>query len=206
MTPKGIALFLCSRTGIMAKPWADAGYRCVCVDIQHKGERHEGNITYVEGNVIDYLPPRSEYVFAFAFPPCTHLANSGNRWKADKGLDALIEALPLVKRCRDILQWTGAPWGLENPVGSLSTYWRKPDYTFHPWNFGDPESKKTCLWTGGGFVMPEFKLTERPADCRESVWRMPPSADRGDLRSVTPKGFAEAVFRANRPKLTEAAA
>lgn len=193
-----IVLSLCDRTGVMVQPWLDLGYECWCVDLQHPpGEHRDGNLVRVGADVTDWLPPRREYVVAFAFAPCTHLANSGNRWKADKGLDALIEALPIVKACRRICQWTDAPWMLENPVGSLSTYWRKPDYTFHPWHYGENEQKQTCLWVGGGFVMPEPWVREKPAGVKQSVWMMGPSEDRADLRSITPAGFARAVFAAN---------
>ena len=105
--------------------------------------------------------------------------------------------LDIVARCAAICEWSEAPWMLENPVGTLSTYWRKPDYTFQPWNFGDLESKRTCLWTGGGFVMPEFECAVRPEGVKESVWKCPPSDRRGDIRSETFPGFAAAVFRAN---------
>jgi hypothetical protein len=77
---------------------------------------------------------------------------------------------------------------------------------FQPWNFGDLESKKTCLWTGGGFVMPELEFVTKPEGVKESIWKMPPSAERGNLRSVTFPGFARAVFEANHRKVGAAAA
>ena len=132
-----------------SRPWAEAGFDCVCVDLQHEGMRTDGRITYVEADIKRYLPPRCDYQIVFAFPPCTDLANSGNRWKADKGLDALGDAINTVAACRRICEWSDAPYMLENPVGSLSTYWREPDYACHPWHFGKLEQKLTCLWTGG---------------------------------------------------------
>ncbi len=84
-----------------------------------------------------------------------------------------------------------------DPVGMLSSYWRKPDYTFQPWEYGDTYTKKTCLWTGGGFVMPEAWQRTKPAGTEATIHLMPPSADRGDKRSITPAGFARAVFEAN---------
>ena len=94
---------------------------------------------------------------------------------------------------------------IENPVGTLSTYWRDPDYLFDPCDYGDPYTKKTLLWTGGGFVMP---AVVRPGDMfAVPTWvepvegsRMhfvPPSNDHTNLRSATPPGFARAVFEAN---------
>lgn len=196
--PDPIFLSLCDRSTVMAQPWAEAGFECWCVDIQHpEGEHRDGNIIRVGADLHHWLPPRRDYIFCAAFPPCTHLAVSGARWFKDKGIGKLVEGLALVERCRLICEWTGAPWMLENPVGTISSYWRKPDHTFQPWNFGDDEQKKTCLWVGGGFVMPDFEVTECPADVRQSVWRMAPGDDRGDLRSVTFAGFARAVFEAN---------
>ncbi len=201
---KGLVLSLCDRTGVMVQPWLLAGYECWIVDVQHKpGWHREGRLTRVGCDLRDLeLEPSvwGPFAITFAFPPCTHFANSGNRYKAGKGLSALIDGLQLVEACRDICEASGVPWMLENPVGSLSTYWRKPDYTFQPWHYLDKESKRTCLWTGGGFVMPPFECLVRPDDVKESCWKMPPSAERADLRSVTPAGFARAVFDANHRK------
>jgi hypothetical protein len=116
----------------------------------------------------------------FAFPPCTHLAASGARWFGDKGLSALRDSISLVEACRRICEWSGAPYCIENPIGTLSTYWRKPDYIFDPCDYGayltppsDAYTKKTCLWTGGGFVMPE----KRPVAPTEGsrMHKLPPA-------------------------------
>lgn len=53
--------------------------------------------------------------------------------------------------------------------------------------------------------MPEKIVSVKPAGVRQSVWLCPPSEDRGDIRSVTPEGFARAVFQANHKAITEAA-
>jgi hypothetical protein len=188
----------------MVQPWLEAGYECWCVDTQHPpGETREGNLVLVGADILTWLPPRREYVIAFAFPPCTNLSVSGARWFRDKGLDGLARGIALVERCALICQWTEAPWMLENPVSVLSSYWRMPDHTFQPWQYGDPFSKKTCLWTGHGFHMPPPQVLVRPADTQEKVWRMAPSADRGDKRSETPMGFARACYAANEPPQTE---
>lgn len=78
------------------------------------------------------------------FPPCTHLAVSGAAWFEEKrkdgrqqeGIDffmALVNA-PIEKIA------------IENPVGIMSKIYRKPDQVIHPYYFGDPFSKTTCLW------------------------------------------------------------
>jgi hypothetical protein len=197
-----LVLSLCDRTGIMVQPWAKAGYECLCVDMQHKGVSKVDNITFVGADVRDWLPPLAEYRIVFAFPPCTHLATSGARWFKDKGLSKLAEAIDIVDRCRLICEWTGAPYAIENPVSTLSTYWRKPDYTFNPYDFtafelGDNYTKKTCLWTGGGFVMPPVNMAPDLGKPDNRIHLAPDTAKQGDIRSMTPRGFAQAVFLSN---------
>ncbi len=132
---------------------------------------------------------------AFAFPPCTHLAVSGARWFRKKGLRALSEAIDIFGACVRLCEWTDAPWMVENPVSVIASHYRKPDHTFDPCDYGDPWTKKTCLWTSNGFVMPEKHRVEPVLG--SIVHRMPPSVDRGHRRSITPAGFARAVFEAN---------
>lgn len=201
-------LSLCDRTGVMVQPWAEAGYHCICVDKarmngDRETEKTEGNITWIGADLRRWIPAFHKYAIVFAFPPCTSLTNSGNRWKQEKGIGALVDALDLVDRCRRICDASGSPYLLENPVGSLSSYWRSPDYTFDPCDYGgylqpagDAYTKKTCLWVGGGFTMPPRRRVEPVQGSLTHL--MPPSDDRGDLRSVTPAGFAQAVFEANR--------
>jgi hypothetical protein len=195
---KPLVLSLFDLTGNMVKPWADAGYETLCVDIQRDGT-----------DILRWLPPRREYKIVFAFPPCTNFAVSGARWFKDKGLAGLASAIELVERARDICEWCAAPWMIENPVGTLSTYWREPDHSFEPWHFASHEpndhyTKQTWLWTGNGFVMPEisplfvggpmFGGAGAPDD---RIHKAPPGPDRANFRSATPMGFAKAVFEAN---------
>lgn len=194
----GIVLSICDESGVMVEPWLEAGYECWIVDLRHPaGEHRDGRLVRVGADITRWLAPRCDYAAAFAFTPCTDVANSGNRWKQAKGLTALHAAIGLFEASVRLLEWTGAPWMLENPIGSLSTYWRKPDCTFHPWHYGDNESKRTCIWHGAGFVMPPYQVTVKPEGVKESCWKMGPSEDRGFKRSVTPAGFARAVFEAN---------
>lgn len=202
----------CDYTGKMVEPWANAGYECWIIDIQHEpGVHREGNIMRVGVDLRRWLPPvdvLARLRIAFAFPPCTDLANSGNRHKRRKGLGRLTESLEFVDRCVQLLEWMQVPYPLENPVGSLKTYWRDPDYLFDPCDYGgyltppgDAYTKKTCLWTGGGFVMPETDRVE-PVE-GSKMHRLPPSPDRANMRSATPMGFAMAVYQANVNELIE---
>ncbi len=135
-----------------------------------------------------------------AAPPCTKFAVSGNgaraREQAAGTYDAGIrDALSIVDACIRIV-WAQQPawWALENPVGTLTRYIGPPRMMFQPADYGDPYTKKTLVW--GSFTPPP-KVRRVAATEGSKLWRLPPTADRARLRSVTPPGFARAFFDAN---------
>ncbi len=117
----------------MLEPWAKAGFDCIAVDLQHSGSHRRDGITFTGKDVRYWLPPPRRYAIVFAFPPCTSLAVSGARWFQEKGMDGLTQALEVVEACRRICEWSEAPWMIENPVSTIASYWRKPDFFFDPW-------------------------------------------------------------------------
>lgn len=206
---------LCDESGVMAEPWAAAGYDCYCVDTAHsiRRDRRVGRINFVWGDARSWCPPeRTQIVFLAAFPPCTHVAGSGARDWLKKGHYLLTDALELFSACMSAGSWSGAPYCIENPVGALSRHMRQPDYTFHPNEYAgladDPQAeaytKRTCLWTGNGFRMPAPNAVEPVLGTL--MHRLPPSDDREAIRSRTPQGFARAVFKANAPAAASAVA
>lgn len=202
---KQIVLSLCDRTGNMVQPWIEAGYEAITVDLQESPTANPARHHFVADVTRWRYPLRfGPPAIVFAFPPCTHLAVSGARWFKRKGLRSLIEALSVVDACREICETSDAPWMLENPVSTLATYWRKPDHAFHPHEYtafelADNYTKKTCLWTGGGFVMPPPEPAALISAPDDRIHKAPPSDERADFRSATPMGFARAVFFANGP-------
>lgn len=208
MTSLVVSLF--DKTGAMVKPWIAAGRIGLIVDIQHPpGLTTEDGKLFRMGcdlqhgfTLPDGLPKHNGIEFVSAFPPCDHLAVSGARWFKGKGLRALSLSVDLFATAAEFCEKSGAPYQIENPVSTISTYWRSPDHSFNPWYFtghepSDNYTKKTCLWTGGGFVMPErFEdLFAGPPDDR--IHKMAPGPDRADQRSATPMGYSRAVFLAN---------
>jgi hypothetical protein len=106
------------------------------------------------------------------------------------------------KRSRDIAEWSGAEWIIENPVSTMSSYWRKPDYSFHPGDYADfcmsdNYSKKTCLWASPGVVMPKPARSGDLPPMDDRIHKAPPGPGRANFRSATPMGFARAFFEAN---------
>jgi hypothetical protein len=92
-------------------------------------------------------------------------AASGARWFREKGDKAFSDAMRLVRKAVEICDTLTDCWMIENPIGRLSTYWRRPDYLFDPCDFADyvfgdfaekeAYSKKTCLWAGPAFKFPQ---------------------------------------------------
>ena len=123
-----------------------------------------------------------------AFPPCTDLAVSGARHFAAKRADGRQQRsidffMKFVNASCDKI-------AIENPVGIMSTKYRKPDQIIQPWQFGHGETKATCLWLKN---LPLLTQTEVVEGREQRVWRMPPSPERAKARSVTFPGIAKAL-------------
>ncbi len=139
---------------------------------------------HLQGNVLDHL--RSGWDLLVAFPPCTHLAVSGARWWKDKQQEQADAA-----RFFMTLWWAPIPRiAIENPVGVMSTLWRKPDQIIQPWQFGHGETKATCLWLKN---LPKLEPTNVVEGRETRVHREPPGPDRWKRRSVTYQGIADAM-------------
>ena len=224
------AVFLYDFTGIMAQPWLDAGHECWCFDGQHKpGIEKDGlhvkvGMMFNHSEIAHHAKQIKELVceaeFVFGFPECTQLAVSGAAHfaaKREMKPDFQIEATLLAKLVELVGQQFNCAWGAENPVSVLATLWRKPDYSFHPYEYGgylpeddshpaypeyikprDAYPKKTCIWAGGGFVMPtKDPVHVEPGFSDQHKKLGGKSLKTKNIRSATPRGFAEAVFLSN---------
>ena len=186
MNPPKIILSLCDFSGAWSAPYTDAGYKVIRVDLK----------TGQDVRLLEY-PGRVHGILAA--PPCTHLAASGARWWKDKGDDALVEGVSLVDAClRFVAVCSPVWWALENPVGRLRTYLGPPRLIFNPCDYGDPYTKRTCLW--GEFQIP-YKTPVKPLRvCSQGSWvqKLGGKSERTkELRSITPPGFAREFFRTN---------
>ena len=212
---RGTIISLCDLTGIMVQPWVESGYRAVLVDPQHNEQSNQGGVELLPFTILEAMPRISEIiktenvVFVFGFPPCTDVAVSGARWFEDKRKNDphfQAKAALVAEQCRMIGLCAGAPWGFENPVSVFSSIFGSSDYSFHPHEFtghchDDNYTKKTCIWSGNGFVMPESCRNESLGNPDNRIHACPPSEERANIRSATPRGFAKAVFLANAPHL-----
>ncbi len=131
--------------------------------------------------------PSLHWDLIIAHPPCTDLCNSGSRWWPAKRLDGSQDA-----SAEFFLRFTRMPckWAIENPIGIMSTRYRKPDQIIQPWQFGHGETKATCLWLSG---LPKLVPTNIVAGREPKCHWMPPSKDRWKERSRTYQGIADAM-------------
>lgn len=205
---KPIVLCLYDLTGEAAKPWIQAGCHAVLVDIQHPaGETTEGSVTRIGADIAaGWTVPewiRRHAIFAMCWTPCDNTAVSGARWFKGKGLRALAWSINCCATGSEVINALDVPGFIENPVSTLATYWRQPDYRFNPYDFtgfaaNDNYTKKTCLWAFKNFRMPEPNPLLGLGAPDDRIHRCPPGPERHNIRSATPQGFSRAVFEANK--------
>lgn len=225
-----ICLYECS--GLSAEAWASDGYTVYHYDLVTLTERVE---PFGEGSKI-FLPwdadnlkanqslverHQGKAVIVLGFPPCTDMAVSGARhFRAKLLADPLCQAKAATraKLVETIACQLSVSYCIENPVSVLASLWRKPDFIFHPCNYGgylpindvhpiwpnyiaprDAYPKKTCYWVGNGFKMPPMRPVDCPPGYSEQTLRLGgKSAKTKSIRSMSPRGVAKAIFLANK--------
>ena len=129
-----------------------------------------------------------------AHPPCTYLTVSGNRWYAESygvaGKARYLERLAAIGFFMEFVMCSAKRIAIENPIGIMSSVYRKPDQIIQPWMFGHGETKATCLWLKN---LPPLTPTDIVEGRRQKIIEYPPSADRIKLRSKTYHGIALAM-------------
>lgn len=157
----------------------------------------------------DVLPLlKQKWDLIIAFPPCTYLTVTGNRWfNIDRYGDKAILRHKYRKEAIDFfMAFANADCdkiAIENPVGIMSTVWRKPNQIINPWQFGDAFEKKTCLWLKGLPELIPTNIVEFPQrkmfDSGKSMpswyadlWHLP-KEERSKFRSKTFPGIATAM-------------
>lgn len=153
---------------------------------------------HLQQDVVPLLDEKWDMILAF--PPCTHLAVSGARYfeqkrrdgRQQQGIDFFM--LFVNSDCERV--------AIENPVGVMSTIYRRPDQIIQPYEFGHPERKRTCLWLKGlpplvptKVVKPELHICGNGVvDSRwhYDTYNLPPK-ERAKARSKTFPGIARAM-------------
>ena len=248
----------------MLKPWFEAGHNCIAIDELHRADVPAEMVpkkfyaTHCSG--LDLNPPgklQKALVWdvlsalspdiLFAFPPCTDLAVSGAKHfekKRKKNPRFQEDAAELCQLAEKVAKKLKIPFMVENPISCLNTLWRKPDWLFHPHQYGgyltykdrqhpdwpqyvndyDFYPKRTGIWCNEKFNMPVEKPARKPYTLAGSAnvrltfdeWVEFHPEDKTSkqfrllggstlktkmIRSLTPRGFANAVHLANDPNL-----
>lgn len=141
-----------------------------------------------------------KFDFGVFHPECTYLTVSANSWFKDQPerksgalvgqarRDAREKAIEFFMRCYDSLDNVS----VENPIGCMSSRFRKPDQVLQPWMFGHGETKATCLWVKN---MPLLKPTDIVDGREQKLHYLSPSKNRAELRSKTYLGIAQAMAK-----------
>ena len=188
-------LIACEQSGTVRDAFIAAGHDAMSCDFLPSDKPGP----HYQGDVLDVL--WDGWDLMIAHPPCTYLASSGLHWnkRRPERAQQTEDALELV---RALLSAPIAHIALENPIGCISSRIRKPDQTIQPWMFGHDASKATCLWLKNLPLLCETKLVEPRLVDGKKRWanqtdsgqnRLPPSADRAKIRSVTYRGIADAM-------------
>jgi len=143
-------LVACEESQVVCLAFREMGHEAYSCDILPTSGGHPE--WHIQDDVLPLL--KQDWDMVIAFPPCTHLAVSGAAWfeqkrkdgRQQEGIDFFM--LFANNNCPKIV--------IENPVGVMSSKWRKPDQIIQPYEYGHEARKKTCLWLKG---VPKLKPT-----------------------------------------------
>lgn len=211
-------LIACEESQAVCKAFREQGHEAYSCDIIEPSGGHPewhilgdalealkgGQITTMDGATHDV----SKWDLLIAHPPCTYLSAAGNRWfNVERyGEKAVERANNRDKAAWFFMQFINADIdriAVENPIGAMSTRYKKPTQIIQPYWFGDPERKSTCLWLKG---LPELTPTDivepniiyyQNGNGTDSPWHMEtmklPAKERAKARSKTFPGIAKAM-------------
>ena len=211
-------LVACEESQEVCKAFRELGHEAYSCDIQEPSGGHPE--WHILGDALKAVEAREvttmdgmmhevcKWDLLIAHPPCTYLTVTGNRWfNVERYGDAALKRLANRHEALNFFMkfaLSDIPKiAIENPVGHMSTAWRKPDQIIHPYMFGDPARKATCLWLKG---LPKLTPTDmvepviihyKNGNGTDNPWHMEtmklPPKERANARSKTFPGIAKAM-------------
>lgn len=213
-------LVACEESQTVCKAFRELGHEAYSCDIVECSGGHPE--WHIKQDVLPLLNGRCEFTtcddklhtisgkwdLIIAHPPCTYLTVTGNKWfnvnrYGEKALKRIADREEAAEIFIEIANAGCDKIVIENPVGYMSTFYRKPDQIIQPYMFGDPFEKKTCLWLKGveplkptNEVKPperkKFKSGKTMPEWYAEAWNLP-KEERQKLRSKTFPGIAKAM-------------
>lgn len=218
-------LIACEESQTVCKAFRKRGHRAFSCDILECSGGHpewhihsdvlqvlNGNCTFTTADTHTHTQ-RGQWDLIVAHPPCTYLTVTGNRWfntemYGDKAIQRMKDREDAVQFFMRFVNADCDRIAIENPIGYMSTHYRRPDQVIHPYQFGDPVRKATCLWLknlpllaptnivepdvvhGNGFSMSGVAYYARDENGKILAWNDPRTAR---IRSKTYQGIADAI-------------
>ena len=179
-------LLACEESQEVTKAFREIGHTAYSCDLLGcSGGRPDWHIRGDIRKIISNYPP---WDMIIAFPPCTDLCVSGARYFKEKIKDGRQQLA--IEFFKFFCQLECPKIAIENPIGIMSTLYRKPDQIIQPWQFGHGETKATCLWLKG---LPKLTPSNIVPERIHRIHLMPPGPDRTKDRSKTYPGIAKAM-------------
>ena len=186
----------CEESQAVTKAFRELGHEAYSCDIQDcSGGYPEWHLKMDVFQAIDL----HDWDMGVFFPDCTYLTVSANKWYKDmpprksgvlvgaERREARVKAIDFFMK---LYNCKIPKVSIENPIGVMSSQFRKPDQVLQPWMFGHGETKATCLWLRG---LPKLEPTNIVDGRHQKMHLLPNTKDRAKLRSKTYPGIAEAM-------------
>jgi site-specific DNA-cytosine methylase len=195
-------LVACEESQVVCKAFREKGHEAYSADIQDCSGGHPE--WHIKGDVLKILDDGWDLMIGH--PPCTYLTTTGNKWFKPEYRDRFPGRQEQRQQAIDFFMALVAAnipkIAIENPVGIMSTTYRRPNQYVHPYFFGDKHSKKTGLWLKGlplltptEIVEPEMYIYKDGR--KDPMWHVEsmklPKDERTRLRSKTFPGIAKAM-------------
>jgi hypothetical protein len=180
-------LVACEFSGVVREAFNQRGHSATSADLlptEIPGDHYQGDVLEILDQGWDLM---------VAHPPCKYICNGGNNW---------LNRRPDLKwrENREIsadffMKFINAPIpkiAVENPIGCMSSKYRKPDQIIHPYHFGHEFRKDTCLWLKG---LPKLHYTKviSPPYKKFDLWSTERHKDGKDFKAITYQGIADAM-------------
>lgn len=178
-------LVACERTGTVRRAFRARGHEAWSCDLE---PADDGSRWHHQRDALRVLEEEGPWDLMIAHPPCTHLSLSGNGSRKSKDPGVVREAVQFAREL--MLTRLVRKVCVENPMSILGSEVMPCTQVVEPWWFGDPVRKRTCLWLRGLERLRKSIVVE-PWD--DSIWRLGGSRRRGEIRSRTFPGMAEAM-------------
>ena len=207
-------LLACEHSGVIRDAFKARGHNAWSCDLKPSDTPGQ----HIEGDVFDVLDEGWDIMIAH--PPCTYLAVSGARWyyhPSDKHLptyqrrphprypDRVLDREAAIAFFMALYEADIPRVCIENPVGIMSTVFRKPDQIVQPYMFGDPATKTTCLWLRNLPLLEPTEVVDKgervtyksgkshPKWYADALTKAKTKEERQTLRSITFPGMARAM-------------